>query len=38
LIQAKGAFYEMVQQSGEAETLEQIARKAAGEEEDLITM
>ncbi|KAF8541671.1 P-loop containing nucleoside triphosphate hydrolase protein [Trichophaea hybrida] len=32
LIQAKGAFYEMVQQSGESEVLEEAARKATGEE------
>jgi hypothetical protein len=33
LIQARGAFYEMVQESGESEALEEAARKATGEEE-----
>lgn len=38
LIQARGAFYEMVQQTGESGVLEAVAKKAAGFEEDLITM
>jgi len=34
LIQAKGAFYDMVQQTGaESEMLEEIAKEAAGEED-----
>ena len=33
LLQARGALYEMVQQSGESEVLEEVARKAAGEGE-----
>ena len=38
LIKAKGTFYEMVQQTGESEVLEEVSKRAAGIEEDLITM